>query len=418
MGVATESGYVWTQGRNARLLHDGNRFRPRAITATSDAGTTADLVENVLTRDRWVPFSNALASPADFSTADWTQDSVSVGEDGQTLTETASGATTHQVRQSLTLTPGEWVFSVTFAPVLGSNRGIQLIVTDGAAANFSCIVVPDLTLTANTANGQLHDNGDGSFTLRIYGTVAAGSATFRARMVDETPLATYAGDGVSQMKILKVTAHESAASLRVDTFGAKSATCIAVAAHNLGTGMGRITFEHDSDEDDTWTAIGAVTPADDGPVMFFFDAVTSPRWRITADRGVLPEIGVLRIGDPLVFERAFYAGFTPAAMNRTTEVIGNISRTGELLGRSVKRTLLQGQFQWQNLSEAWVRANIDGPGGVIRSLETGAAFMAWRPEVSPADASYLMRAAVTPPQAQGVKDLWTFSLQAEVHADG
>jgi len=270
MSVATEAGYTWTDGKHARLLHAGNSFDIDTITATADTGSTADLVDNGLTRDRWLPFASASAAQA--------------------------------------------------------------------------------------------------------------------------------------------------ASLRLDLVSPAAGTCFAIGAHNLGTTATSIAFEHDSNADDTFTVIGTHAPTDDSPILFFFDAITSGRWRITLTSDGLPEVGVVRIGNALTFERPFYAGFTPARMNRATDVIGNLSRTGELLGRSIKRTVLSEGYQWQNLTYAWVRANLDGPAGVIQSLEANSAFMAWRPEVATQDVSYIMRASTGAPMSMGMRDLWSFDMSGEVYA--
>jgi len=272
MGVATEAGYTWTDGKNARMLHAGNQFTISTITATDDTGSTADLVDNGLTRDRWVPFASASAAQV--------------------------------------------------------------------------------------------------------------------------------------------------ASLRLDIASPAEGTCFAIGAHNLGSTATSIVFEHDSNGDDTWTAIGTHAPTDDSAILFFFDGITSDRWRITLTSDGLPEVGVVRIGNALTFERPFYSGFTPARMNRATDVIGNVSRTGELLGRSIKRTLLAEQYQWANLTYAWVRANLDGPNGVLQSVEIDSAFLAWRPEVATDDVSYIMRAQTSPPSAMGMRDLWNFSMSAEVYSYG
>lgn len=267
MTVATEAGYSWVNGKYARLLHAGNQFAIDSITATDDSGSTADLVDNPLTRNRWVPFGTASAA--------------------------------------------------------------------------------------------------------------------------------------------------AEASIRLDTVSALEATCMCIGAHNLGTTGTVIDFEHDSDGNDTWTVIGSHTPTDDSPIMFFFDPITSDRWRVTVTSDGLPSIGVIRIGDPLVFERPFYAGFTPGRMNRGTEVIGSLSRTGELMGRSIRRTVLSEMYNWDNLTEAWVRANLDGPTGVLQSMEINTAFIAWRPEIATQDTTYIMRASTTPPTSKGIRDLWQFSMSVE-----
>ena len=149
--------------------------------------------------------------------------------------------------------------------------------------------------------------------------------------------------------------------------------------------------------------------------MFFFAPVTSLRWRVRVQRCVLPEIGVVRVGSSLVMQRSFYGGFTPSAMARNTEVIGNQSGSGELLGRSRKRTTLNIQMPWENLTYSWVRSNLDGPNGLIQSAEAEPMFAAWRPSEN-SDVAYIMRAETTPPVAQGVSDLWSFSMSGEVHA--
>lgn len=269
MTVATDTGYTLPNGTHARLLHAGNVFAADTITATDDTGSTADLVANSLTRDRWVPFASASAAQV--------------------------------------------------------------------------------------------------------------------------------------------------ASLRVDLASAQGGTCIAIAAHNLGSTSTQIAFEHDSNGDGTFTTIDTVTPTDDSPIMFFFAEITSDRWRITLTSDGLPEVGVLRIGDPLTFERARYAGAAPAAMNRATEVRGNVSRTGELLGRSKRRTILSESISWPRLSYDWVRANLDGPDGVIQSLEADSAFLAWRPSEND-DVAYIMRASTGAPTATGQVNLWSFSIDAEVYA--
>jgi len=158
-----------------------------------------------------------------------------------------------------------------------------------------------------------------------------------------------------------------------------------------------------------------ISLTDDSPIMYFFDDQTADEWTVTISGGALPEVGVVRVGDPLVFERARYGGASPAAMNRATELVGNISRTGELLGRSKRRTILAESISWPRLTYDWVRANLDGPTGVIQSLEADSAFLAWRPSHNN-DVAYIMRGSTGKPTATSVVDLWSFSIDGEVYA--
>jgi hypothetical protein len=413
--VATESGYTWSQGKNARLLHAGNKLDIKTITASDEAVTgNAQLVDNGLTRDVWRPFANAAESPTDFSADDWTATNLTIEDNGQSIAETTDSGE-HDLSQAFTFTAVEHV--VAFKIDRQTVPEVQIRANDGTTS-FTCFFdLRDLTIGTAAAGttGQLIEQDDGSILISIRFTPAAATGVVELLLANGSESVSYAGDTANTIKVRRACVHASSATLRLDTFTAAGATCFAVGAHTLGSSGARIAFEHDSDGDDTWTEIGSVEPGDNGAIMFFFASITSDRWRVTVDRGVVPEIGVLWVGDPLTFERPFYAGFSPARMNRATEVIGNLSRTGELLGRSVKRTVLQEQYSWTNLTYSWVRSNLDGRNGVIQSVETKPAFLAWRPELTD-DVSYIMRAGTDAPQAMGVRDLWSFNMSAEVYA--
>lgn len=416
MGVATAAGYSWTNGNHARLLHAGNRLPIKSITATVDSGATADLVDNDLTIDRWTPFANLLTSPTDFDdSAVWTLTNVTVGSDGQTIAETAASGQ-HTLQQNVTWTSAGGLAIFAVRVERQSVPEVRLLAFDGTNTRTCFFDLRDLSIgTQFNSTGQIVRISDKVYELRMYFTANSASGNVAIQFGNGSEGLSYAGDVNNTIKLIRAAAHDGTASLRLDTFAAQGATCFGIAAHNLGSGAGRITFEHDSNADDTFTTIGTVSPDDDSPIMFFFNSISSARWRITVDRGVLPEIGVVRIGNPLTFERARYAGASPARMNRQTDVIGNISRTGELLGRSIKRTILRETIDWPRLSYSWVRANLDGPQGVIQSLEKNAAFFAWRPETI-SDVAYLMRATCSSPRATGAVNLWDFSIDAEVYS--
>lgn len=158
-----------------------------------------------------------------------------------------------------------------------------------------------------------------------------------------------------------------------------------------------------------------ITATDNSPLMFIFSPVTSASWRIEVLAGVVPEIGVFRVGVGLQMERPFYGGHAPTPMNRMTEVNGNISGSGELLGRSRRRTILKSGYSWNHLTYDWVRANLDGKNGLIQSVETEALFVAWRPSETQ-DVDYVMRASAQAPQASGQRDLFSFSMSGEVYS--
>ena len=220
------------------------------------------------------------------------------------------------------------------------------------------------------------------------------------------------GDTVDRWR--PVASGVTTATLDYTLAAAQEADCFAIAAHNLGTIGGTIGFYHDSNGDGTWTTIGTISPTDDSPILFFFDPITSDEWRISVT-GTVPEIGVFRIAKALQMERPFYSGFTPARMNRRVQVVGNISQSGELVGRTIKRSVLAASYSWQHLSYDWVRANLDGTTGLMQSIEVDPLFVAWRPSDTQ-DVDYVMRASYQPPAAMGLVDLWSFGLSGEAYS--
>lgn len=412
MTVATQSGYTWTDGKNARVLHDGNRLQVKTITASAEAagwpGIAADKGNTV---DRWRPFANLVQSAEDLSEAEWTIGlSASIGSDGQTFDEGTGGGFNKDARQDFNFAVTEYVFAVIVERQTMTELRLQI---EDSASVFTTFAVADFT-TETASTGKLIKLGPNEFV--IVGTAtptAAGVGTIRITAI-ENGSANFTGTNRT-LKIKRVIFHESFANLRYDLFSAQAGDCIGISAHNLGAAGARIRFEHDSDNNDAWTEIGAVNPIDNSPIMFFFDAVTSSRWRIRIDGGALPEVGVFRVGSPLKIERPFYGGFAVPRMARQTKINGNLSGSGELLGESVERTTLQSQYQWQNLSYAWVRANLDGKYGMIQSIEGKPFFLAWRPSETQ-DVDYVMRGSPTPPQAQGTRDLWSFGVSGEAWA--
>jgi hypothetical protein len=415
MTIATEGGYTWADGKNARLLHVGNKLPAKTITPSDEAvAGNGQLVDNGLTRDRWAPFGNQAEDATALDGSAWTAARVTVGADGQTLAETTDNGT-HFIQQAYTFSAEETV--VAFEVERQTVPEIRLYATDGTSVWSAFFDLRDGTAgtVAGGAVAQIVDLGRNRFLCSITFTPLAAAGSFEIGLSDGTETVSYAGSTDSTIKVRRAVVHASVATLRLDTFGARQATCFAIGAHTLGAAGARVTFQHDSNGDDTWTDIGTATPGDDSALMFFFDAITSDRWRIQVDRGVLPEVGVMWVGDPLVMQRPLYAGMSPARMNRKTDVIGNLSRTGELLGRSIKRTTLSESFNWVRLTYDWVRTNLDGPNGAIQALEADVGFIAWRPEVTQ-DASFIMRATSTAPAAMGIINLWTFGLKCEVYS--
>ncbi|MDH5796936.1 MAG: hypothetical protein OEZ19_00085 [Paracoccaceae bacterium] len=416
MTVEFQSGYALPGGdqplKHARILHNGNRHRVKTVTASDEVtgypGSAANAGDTV---DRWRPFTNDITEPDDFSL--WTTIlNVTVGSDGQTITETTA-TDEHRVLISHTFTAVETV--VAFKVRRQTVPEIRISAFDGVTHGCFFDLRDGTVGTAVSCTGQIVDLGNDEFLCSIYFTALAGAGNVQLRLANGSELVSYTGSTANTILVLRASVNDSIATLRYDLFEAQSGDVICLAGHNFGSTGTLVTLQHDSNEDDTWTDISSFTPSNDSPIMSILVPVTSPRWRLQVSRGVLPEVAVFRPGLALQMQRSFYAGFNPAPMARATQVTGNISGSGELLGRSRKRTILQASYKWENITYAWVRANLDGRDGLIQAAEVEPLFVAWRPGETD-DVDYLMRASVTPPQAQGTKDLWTFSMAGEVYA--
>jgi len=410
MTVATETGYSWTDGKYARILHAKNRLAVKGISASDEVTNyPASAVDSGDTVDRWRPFETLLTDGNLFDSSGWSITGATAGADFQTITQdTSTGA--HFISQTYTF-PNTNEHILAFVVERQTAPEIRVLANDGTTSYTVVFDLRDISISGSSnASGEIESLGNERYLLRIYFTPAAGTGYARLIFTDGATNNTFTGDGVSSVRVLKAILHESEATLDLDLYTAEGATCFGVAAHNLASSIASITFSHDSDDNGVYTDIGSVTPTDDSPILFFFSSISSAKWRIKIARGALPEIGVIWLGNPLKMERPFYSGFTPARLDRQTEVLGNLSGSGQLLGRSKQRTTLQTSCSWNNLTYSWVRSNIDGPDGLVQAVEDEPLFLAWRPELTE-DVDYLMQASVSQvPQTTGTRDLMTMGL--------
>ncbi len=393
MGFITESGYSLPGGdlplTHARVLHAGNRFRPALVTPSDEqSGSPASAAQNGLTFEKWRPFTNAISQSTDFSGSAWTKRNLNVGADGQTLTETSDSGF-HDVQLSLSVTAEEWVFGAIFKSPFGSNRGAEVVFIDSTASAFLIKMRSDGSITSSVGDVAVTNLGNNFFMARIAASTAAGAGTFAVRMNTASGSGNYTGDGQSQLQLVEVFAHPSIASYRMDLLRGKECDVFCIAGHNFGPSAGKISFEHDSNEDDTFAEIDNLTDiSDNSPIMFLFAPVTSARWRVTVSRTILPEIAVVQVGKALQMQRPIHQGVRPFETNRSVQMRGNLSEGGEWLGRSTIRGYLEGSLSFSRLTPAWVRSNLDGVNGFIQAAEREPFFVAWRPDTY-AEAHYV-----------------------------
>jgi hypothetical protein len=404
-------------GKYPRILHSGNRLKPHTFDpgVQQDDNYPAFAIDDGSTVDRWRPFTNSLSNPN--SLEEWQTLNCTIEDDNQTVTaDNISGACRISLTGQQTSAQG-FIIAAKIAPL--TYGFIRLSYDDGTTTHEANFDLTDNTVIstgggafAETITRQI----DGSIMLKFAANMSSSSAgIMQLHFIDDaggnTPTLTTA----DKFKVLELYKHLNFASVDIFTLGAKPANIFCAAGLNMADSGGRIQILHDENENGIYTQIDQLDPTDRGPAMFLFDEITSARWRISISRTVMPEIAVGWFGDALVFERPFYGGFTVPRMDRNTQIMGNISGTGELLGRSKKRTTLSASYSWSNLTYDWVRANLDGPDGLIQSAESEPLFVAWRPSETQ-DVDYLMRAQVQAPRAAGSRDLHSFGMSGEAYA--
>lgn len=421
MTVEFEDGYTLPSGAqpltHARIMHDGTRLRWRNITPeqTDLADYPSTALDSGDTVDRWRPFENEITSPTDLSNAAYTKTNLTIGSDGNTLVEDGTTAA-RSVSQTLTISGAEAIFAARVRRVSGGKARLTLSVVDSGATSFA--VQYDLRNQTDTPAGGVVDSyvtdlGGGEYWVVMVYNGVSGSATATIALQADSGAYTYPGANQGVLSVLEVVHHDSQAGIEFEAWKAEQTDCMCVAAHNLRGG--RIILAEDNDEDATYDNVQIVSVPDNSPLMLIFAPIGSTLWRVRVDRAVLPEIGVLRIGTALQMQQPFYAGATPARMARNTEVLGNLSGSGELLGRSRKRTTLNVSASWAHLTRDWVRSNLDGETGLIQSAEAEPLFIAWRP-TDEEDVDYVMEAQTEAPSAMGIKNYWQFSLSGVAHS--
>jgi hypothetical protein len=418
--VAFEGGYSLPGGdeplAHARILHKGNRFLPMTFVAAHEAtGNDGTAANDALTDEFWVPFDNNITQPLDFGHSDWAASNVTVASDGQTLTETTDTGV-HNIRQNHTFVADEQILS--FEIQRETVPEIQALAWDGTTA-YSCYFdLRDGTVgTALNATGNIVDLGDGKFTCSIRFTPAAAAGYFDLRLANGSESNNYTGSTSNTIKVLRADANKSSGWCTITLPQAEAGDCFCIAGHNVGSRGGQFTFEHDSDENGSYTQIGSATPTDDGPVMFIHEGITSSRWRLVVRYCGGPRIAVIRVGKLLQMERPFYGGFSPVHMARKTRLAGTMSEGGRWLGRTVVSYGLNASYNWTNLTDTWVRANLDGKTGLIQSIEEEPFFIAWRSsEFNDCDYAWTL-GPVQPPVYSGLTDRMTFGIQGEALGD-
>ena len=178
-----------------------------------------------------------------------------------------------------------------------------------------------------------------------------------------------------------------------------------IGAHTMGTNRNFVQVQYWDGA--AWVNLTAITPpTGDMPVMAIFEPRSAQRWRISISEGTAPEVGVIKFGEALQMQRAFYGGHTPLDFARTTTMRSNRSVTGEFLGKTKLRSTLSTSFDWKHLTRTWIDANWKR---FQLAIEEDPFFIAWRPGDFP-EVGLCYTDASPVPSNMGIRDLMEVSL--------
>lgn len=174
-----------------------------------------------------------------------------------------------------------------------------------------------------------------------------------------------------------------------------------------------ILLQYASSAGGPWTTFaGAITPANAAPVMLFDASVSARYWRITL--GAQATVYSVYLGQELVMPRPFFDGHTPIALARQIEVRSSQSRGGQYLGQDIIRYGVQASVRWQNIEQAWYRANFDA---LVLHLRNKPVFFAWNLSY-PEELAYLWTADPIQPVNVAQTSGGLFSISASFRGVG
>lgn len=168
---------------------------------------------------------------------------------------------------------------------------------------------------------------------------------------------------------------------------------IAMARHNLGTGLVAVTvqglpFGGNPATDGDWDDLVAQNLlADDAPAIWRFapTELIGVRLKLEPD-AAQPQAAVLYCGKLLVFERGVQPGHTPIPYARQRDIVAPRSQAGEFLGRVISGGSLVSAVNITKLTPAWYRSTLD-PFFEVAAEQPF--FWAWSPERYPDEVGYV-----------------------------
>lgn len=195
------------------------------------------------------------------------------------------------------------------------------------------------------------------------------------------------------------------ATWKITTPTAETFSYCGIASHSLGGTGCTVTVQLWSGA--SWVDRGSVTPTDDSVIMFLFGEYETTQIRIRITGSLAPSIGSVYFGQTLELPQRAYQGFTPIDLATNATFITNVTRGGQLAGRSVQFNGTSNSVNISGIEESWIRSNFVGfmDESLYRPF-----FFAERPQDYPNALDYMMTTGPIQPQREGGTNHMSFTL--------
>ncbi|MBT9165246.1 MAG: hypothetical protein DDT23_01261 [candidate division WS2 bacterium] len=186
---------------------------------------------------------------------------------------------------------------------------------------------------------------------------------FDNRFLDGTPTATSTAPGFSVLNIRdgKTYTHWRAVGaganfITVDCGVARSADCLAIIGHNLGTANASV-FVETSTDNASWTdRFPRFIPSSDRALFVTFPLTFARFWRFgTVTTTAIPFLAVVMLGNRLTFPFPPDTPYIPC--RESIEAESAIGKTGQILGSVMRFKPIEISARFSNLTRAWVMNN-------------------------------------------------------------
>lgn len=208
----------------------------------------------------------------------------------------------------------------------------------------------------------------------------------------------------TQSDAWKPTAMPATWTLNFDAVETISA--VAIDTHTIGsTGTQVLLQEWDGS---AWVDVMEFTPDDDAPIAMLFAPRETDQIRVRFFGSSEPEMAIIHCSDALELPQLVHNGVTtPINMAYVTEYQENLSEQGLFLGRSVRYSKPQNEFNVKHVTRYWVENTLLP---FIEDAREYPFFLLESPLAYPESLSYRWRGKDIQPSKMGIRNLMQFTL--------